>query len=109
MNTIIFVLLIAGDNFLSLSKDALKNQDLVIYVQSNKYYLEHQNQYSHISITALYWAKELNYGMGSSLDIDGLSLDMRTFDEIVYLSSLRGLGFEEETYQQGKLHAITIN
>ena len=67
----------------------------------------HQNQYSHISIKAQYWAKESNYGMGL-LDIDGLSLDMRTFDEIVYLSSLRGLGFEEETYQQGKLHAIKI-
>ena len=97
----IICLFTAGDQFLSISKDALNDQDFVIYVQSNRYIQGDQNQLSHISIKAQYWARELNYGPDSSLDIDGLSLDMRTFDEIVYLSSLKGLEFVEENNHQG--------
>ena len=97
----IICLFTAGDQFLSISKDALNDQDFVIYVQSNRYIQGDQNQHSHISIKAQYWARELNYGPDSSLDIDGLSLDMRTFDEIVYLSSLKGLEFVEENNHQG--------
>lgn len=101
LNTTIFVLFIAGDNFLSITKDALKNHDFIIYVQSNKYTQAQQSQHYHIPIKRQLWAKDSNCGMGSSLDIDGLSLDMRTFDEIVYLSSLKGLEFVEENNHQG--------
>ena len=65
---------------------------------------EEQEQHCHIPIKKQLWAKESNYGPHSSLDIDGLSLDMSTFEEAVYLSSLQGLEFFEESNQQGTLY-----
>lgn len=61
-----------------------------------------QNTYH---IKDVYWAKDGNYDF--PLDIDGLSLDMRVFDETVYLSSLNGLNFEGE--QAGTLLTLNFN
>ena len=94
---------------LSILKEALKSQEIVIYVQSGQSragggFGGQEEQEQHCHIPKQLWAKESNYGPHSSLDIDGLSLDMSTFEEAVYLSSLQGLEFSEESNQQGTLY-----